>query len=291
MVKAAVLGIDQVAHGPRRNGSDLAPQDLFFNFANPAAARGYPRQGAADQMALLRFAPTVSFDAGTSPTGTAFALGAPVGYWGHSQGATLGGIAVPYGDWAGVLMSGQGASLRDALVTKRSPVNIAAVVPWVLGDPRSDGTLVDGAKHPVLSLLQTWIDPADPIAYARLAVSAPPGALAPRHLFQPFGLDDTFTPVQVQEAYAAGAGLELAAHDSSVTTPHDIGWPALQTMPTPISGNRVVNATTVTAVVREYAPASGDDGHFVVYDVANARADAERFLAGVLGGTMPRVGQ
>lgn len=291
VVKAAVLGIDQVAHGPRRNGSDLQPQDLFFNFANPAAARGYPRQGATDQMSLLRFVPTVSFDAASSPTGEAFSLGAPVGFWGHSQGATLGGIALPYGAWAGGLMSGQGASLRHALVSKESPVNIAAVVPWVLGDPRNDGTLVDGANHPVLSLLQTWIDPADPVAYARLAVSEPPSGLTPRHLFQPFGLADTYTPDDVQATYAAGAGLELAAHDASVTTPVDIGWPALQPMATPISGNRVVDGTTVTAAVRQYAPASGDDGHFVVYDVANARTDAERFLAGVLGGTVPQVGQ
>ncbi|MBW2523229.1 MAG: hypothetical protein JRI23_03600 [Deltaproteobacteria bacterium] len=291
VIKAAVLGIDQVAHGPRRNGSTASPQDLFFNFKNPAAARGYPRQGAADQMSLLRFVPAVSFDAGSSPTGSAFALGAPIAFWGHSQGATLGGIGVPYGDWAGVLMTGQGASLRKALVTKRSPVDIAAVVPWVLGDPRSDGTLIDGANHPVLTMLQTWIDPADPVAYARLAVSEPPGSLAPRHLFQPFGVEDTYTPPEVQATYAFGAGLELAAHDSSVTTPFDIGWPPLQTMPTPISGNRVVASTTVTAVVRQYAPASGDDGHFVVYDVANARADAERFLAGVLGGAMPQVGQ
>jgi hypothetical protein len=243
-------------------------------------------------MALSRFVPTVSFDAGSSPTGAAFALGAPIAFWGHSQGATLGAIAVPYGDWAGVLFSGQGAALRESMVVKTSPVNIAGIVPWVLSDPRHDGTLQDGPLHPVLSWLQTYIDPADPVAYSRLAVSEPPaGPTAARHMFQPFGHDDTFTPSTVQATYAAGAGLELAAHDPSVTTPVDIGWPPLTPIATPISGNRDLSGTIVTAVVRQYAPASGDDGHFVVYDVANARADSERFLAGVLGGNMPIVGQ
>src|SRR5690606_34419816 len=34
-VPVAVLGIDQVSHGPRRNGSTQSPNNLFFNFMNP----------------------------------------------------------------------------------------------------------------------------------------------------------------------------------------------------------------------------------------------------------------
>ena len=51
-----------------------ANNDLFFNFANPKAALGNPQQGAAEQMALLRFVPTVTFDQQSSPTGEAFSL-------------------------------------------------------------------------------------------------------------------------------------------------------------------------------------------------------------------------
>ena len=45
----AVLGIDQVDHGTRRGGSTDTPDHLFYNFANPGAARGNPLQAAADQ--------------------------------------------------------------------------------------------------------------------------------------------------------------------------------------------------------------------------------------------------
>ncbi len=289
VVAAAVLGIDQVQHGPRRGGSTASPNDLFFNFANPAAARGNPRQGAADQLSLLRFVPTVTFDAGTSPTGAAFSLAPSPAYWGHSQGATVGAIALPYGaTWSGAVVSGAGGSLIDAMLHKTSPVNISAVVPFVLSDVGSDGTLRGGTNHPVLSVLQTWIDPADPLSYARLASKAPPTGIAAHHLFQPYGLGDTFSPPETERAYAIGAALGLAAHDASVGTPDDIAM--LTELPVPVSGNLTTNGKTVTAIVRQYAPASGDDGHFVAFDVPSARADVERFLAGAMSGIVPRVG-
>ena len=62
-----VLGIDQVQHGPRRGGSTASPNDLFFNFTNPAAARGNPLQGAADQVGLGRLA--ASLDVTAAETG------------------------------------------------------------------------------------------------------------------------------------------------------------------------------------------------------------------------------
>jgi len=288
-VRAAVLGIDQVEHGPRRGGSTQSPSDLFFNFANPAAALGNPQQGAADQMALLRFVPTVSFDQASSPTSEAFSLSSTVAFWGHSQGATEGGIATPYGDWAGVLFSGQGAALRDSLVTKTSPVNIAGLIGFVLSDFDSKGQLRHGARHPVLNVMQHYIDGADPIAYGRLLASTPPSSMAARNVFQVYGIGDTFTPSQVQANYALSASLGLVEPDASVSAPEDIG--SLTPITPPASGNLTVNSNTVTALTREYQQMSSDDGHFVVFDVAAARGDAERFLAGALGGITPIVGQ
>ena len=59
----AVLGYDQVEHGPRRGASTASPNTLFFNFANPAAARGNPMQGAADVITMGRFAKTIALPA------------------------------------------------------------------------------------------------------------------------------------------------------------------------------------------------------------------------------------
>jgi hypothetical protein len=51
-----------------------------------------------------------------------------------------------------------------------------------------------------------------------------------------------------------------------------------------------VNGKVVTAFVRQYAPSSSNDGHFVVFDVPSATADAQRFLAGALSGIAPHAG-
>jgi hypothetical protein len=287
VVKAAVVGIDQVMHGPRRAGSTLTPHDLFFNYENPNAALGNPQQGAADQMSLLRFVPSVSFTLASSPTGEAFSLASTVAFWGHSQGATLGAIATPYADWMGVVFSGQGASLKDSLVTKTSPVNIAGIMPIALQDIDGEGELPYDQRHPVLNLLQQHIDGGDPLAYGRLLAAAPPSGMAARHVLQLYGLNDTYTPGRVQQIYALVSLLGLAAHDSSVLVPDAIG--NLSEFAVPASGNLTINTKVVSAFVRQYE--SNNDGHFVVFDVPSAQGDALRFLAGSLRGVAPIVGQ
>src|SRR5690606_34549028 len=83
-----VLGIDQVAHGPRRGESAESPNDLFFNFGNPAAARGNPIQGAADQISLARFAASLDLSAGDTGADAIKLDPLRLVFFGHSQGAT-----------------------------------------------------------------------------------------------------------------------------------------------------------------------------------------------------------
>ncbi len=195
----AVLGIDQVETGTRRGASTDSPDDLFYNFGNPGAARGNPIQGAADQASLLVLARSLSLDA--SLTGSAIKF-ASIAFWGHSQGATEGGIALPYvNGYAAAVLSGEGASLIDALLTKTNPVDIADVVPAVIQDPAVN------EYHPVLALLQAALDPADPLNHAAAIAFAPLGdAGAPKHLFQPYGLDDTYAPPVTQATFAISRG-------------------------------------------------------------------------------------
>ncbi len=276
-VHMAVLGIDQVEHGPRRGSSTQSPDNLFFNFANPAAARGNPLQGAADQMALARFAKSINLAAASSPTGADIQVGA-LAFWGHSQGATEGAIAMPYtAGPLGALLSGEGASLIDALVHKTSPVNIAAALPFVLADPHV------GTSHPVLTLLQNAIDPADPLNHA-VAIASAPGAGLGKHVFMPYGQKDTYAPVEVQQTYALAAKLGLIAAAPSVTTPDAIG--GLTPVAAPASAN--LNGNLLSGFVREYAPTT-QDGHFVVFDDPNGKKDADHFLADVLLGKVPQI--
>jgi len=288
-VAFAVLGIDQVEHGPRRGSSTDSPDNLFFNFANPDAARGNPIQGAADQLSLAKFA--ASLDVTAADTGGAAIKVDPnaVVFFGHSQGSTEGSLALPYTDvYKAAVLSGDGASLMDALLNKTSPVNIKGALPFVLADYDSKGGLNGGNMHPVLSLLQQWEDPADPLNFARAIGREPVTGMQPKHLFQTYGLGDTYAPPVTLQTFAIAAGLDVAQEDSSVTTPDDLG---ATPKPVPLSGNVMVGGSPYTLAVREYAPPSGDDGHFVVFDVQNANDDATRFLGMAAEGNLPQVGK
>jgi len=261
--KMAVLGIDQVQHATRRNGSTKTPDDLFFNFTNPAAARGNPLQGAADQISLVNVAKQ-------GMNGFKFSK---ILFWGHSQGATEGAIAmtqanVNKSDVSAIVLSGSGASIIDALLTKTSPVNIAAALPFVLNE-----TSGVNDTHPVLSVLQNSIDPADPLNSGRFL---------DKHVFVPYGQKDTYTPSRVQATYILAAGLGIVQPPAGVTD-EPIG--TLVDVAPGTSGN----LSGRTGLTREYVP-SGYDGHFVSQKDNTASENVMHFLEVAAGGTTPPVG-
>jgi hypothetical protein len=275
--KFAVLGIDQVGHGTRRGDSTDTPANIFFNFSNPAASRGNVLQGAADQISLVRFAKSINLPAATSPTGQDIQVGR-VAFWGHSQGATEGSIAMGYTDGVtGALFSGLGGSLIDALLKKKSPVNLAAVAPAVLAENPANVN----SDHPALGMFQNAIDPADPLDHAGAIVTA---TTVPKHVFMPYGQGDTYAPVETQQVYLIAAKLGVAQHPASVTTPDVL---AATLLPIPAGANA---PNGMTAIVRQYTP-NGYDGHFVVYNDPDAKTDADRFLVDALTGAVPHIGR
>jgi len=260
----AVLGIDQVAHGPRRGSSTREPRDIFFNFGNPLAARFGPLQGAADQHALVRLVETLTV------TGASFDP-TKIVFFGHSQGSTEGAMFLAY-DQAikGAVFSGQGASLLDALVTKKAPIDLSSLT-WILLSETSP-TAVD-AWHPALSLLQWWEDPADPLHFAAATTRLP------RNVLMTFGTKDTYTPHATQVTFLAAAGLAFVGSDLETFG----GTPLASAQ-----GNIDIGGVKATAVVRQYAPGAYD-GHFVAFENDTARADITKFLARVARGELPRV--
>jgi hypothetical protein len=289
----AVLGFDEVEHGPRRGGSTASPNVLFFNFKNPDAARGNPMQGAADVISIGRFARSLSIPGGVTGGSAVTTNANAILYFGHSQGSMHGSVGLPYtNDYVAAVLSGNGASIAHALLSKTSPDNIAAAVPLVLGgDFELDGSgkLFGGEDHPVLTLIDQWIGPADPLNFARGTARRLGAGILPKSVLQTYGLNDSYSPPITLQMYALAAGLPLATHDSSVTTPDAFG--GLTEQPVPLSGNFASGGRTVTLAVREYQNATGKDGHFVVFDVASANADAVRFLSMAASGSVPQVGQ
>jgi hypothetical protein len=217
-------------------------------------------------------------------------------FFGHSQGSTHGSLALPYSSiFSGAVLSGNGASIKDALLTKTSPVDIAAVLPFALGDPQitADGMqLAGGQDHPGLTLLSQWIDPADPLHFASVAGRNPAAGQTPKHVFQTYGIGDSYSPPRTMVVYAVAGHLSQAEPDPSASTPDELtDYFGADPVPVPVFGNVTVDTQDVTLVLRQYGPPTGRDGHFVVFDVPAANQDAVRFLGMSALGQVPQVGE
>lgn len=290
VVSFAVLGFDQVQHGPRRGDSRELPDNLFFNFLNPDASQGNPLQGAVDLISMVRFARTLH-----EGVGPVVIDPARVSIFGHSQGSMHASLALPYiPDVGAAVLSGNGVSLMHGLLTKTLPVNISELVPLLVSDGlRFDaetqsvkGQLPGGTHHPVLSVIQRHIDPGDGVNFARELNS--PSAVHPTHLFQTFGLDDHFSPPETLRIFAGVAGLAVVRADESASPPFDLGpewasYPVTQTTP--------IAESSYTMVVRQYGAPTSSDGHFVAFQVPAAIEDVRQFLAQAALGVAPSVGR
>lgn len=286
----ATLGFDQVQHGPRRGDSEQEPEHLFFNFLNPDASQGNPLQGAADILSVLRFA------------GALNGLNAPVRVdddsvfvFAHSQGSMAASLALPLASGVkAAVLSGNGASLLHGLLTKTQPVDVAGLVPLLINDGvaydaergKLSGKLPGGIHHPVLTLIQHHLDPADPVSFARLLTD--PQAAHPTHVFQTFGLHDHFSPPETLHIFAGVAGLAVARAHESATPAYELGheWDSF-----PLSSNLAVGDAFYTAAVRQYGPMAGEDGHFVAFSVPDAADDIRHFLNSAALGLTPTVGR
>jgi predicted esterase len=254
----AVLGIDQVLHGPR-DPTGASPELTFFNYMNPPAARDNVRQGGADEFQVLRLA-----RAGIGPLRFDPQR---IYFMGHSQGGITGPpflAAEP--DVPAAVLSGAGGHLVLSLLHKTQPVDLPALLRGLLGEDLDE-------SHPVLNLLQTYIEPADPLNYGRLFFREPPAGMRPKSIYQSMGLVDHFTPVPTIAAFALAMGVDAVAPLLEPIPGLDLTGRA--PVARPVAGN--VAGGAATGVLAQYS-AGGGEGHFVLFRVAQAQRDHVRFL-------------
>ena len=272
----AFLGYDGVMTGPRQGGAgDQDPDTLFFNFANPVAARDNVLQGAADLFALVRALGTVSLPKLPEAADTTHFDATKVYFLGHSQGSIVGIPAAAYEPGlAGMVFSGAGGDLRESLLTKQNPVDIADLTPYVLEDTQVDVT------HPALNMFQAFIERADPVNYGALLLSNLPTGIVARPLVQTYGLGDTYAPLLGLQAIASSIGLQPVA-----PVPGSMPWPSSTGLALPLSGNFDTSSGMVTAALLEADPKGAYDGHFVLFDDPALQKRVMQFLGTAATGT------
>jgi hypothetical protein len=290
----AVISFDNVLHGPRAidftsaNALDtrklvdttdltsasveqalgyVSPGSLFFNLVNPIASRDNVLQGSADLFHLTHLLTTEA--EATTPT-----LNVPgmditfdknnIFYMGHSQGTT---IVYPYLEQElnlkGVILSGAGADLSLSILNKTKPLDIGQVIGTLFAEQNL------GRIHPVLGMFAQVFGPADAVGYARNLLTTAPsvgpsGSLQGILMFS--GIDDSFTPIQTQEALIKSVGLPKIASGETV------------------SANKSIGSKSLTIGVVQLTPESGD-GHFVMQSHSQAAAPVTHFLQTALTGT------
>jgi predicted esterase len=260
----AMISIDQVLHGPRAPAGTNV-ELAFFNFQNPVAGVANVKQGALDDYQLLRLVKSV--DGSTTP----FKFDPKRIYFkGHSQGGLTGPLflaAEPEVNTA--VLSGAGAVLIESLLNKKSPVDISQVVSVLVSD-----TVID-EFHPFLSMVQMYFESSEPANYARLLFREPPAGFAPKSIFQSLGIVDTFAPIPDLRALSLAMGVQ----------PVEPQWVPIDGLALagqkwalpPQVGN--VAGGAATGVVLQYLQDGDNDGHFVIFDVPQAKAQSNRFLA------------
>jgi hypothetical protein len=266
----AVMGIDQLHHDPRVPGiSDEATQIAVYNVINPQAFRFNALQAALDVVQQARMAVTLEIPAEVAGRAEPVYFDPEKIYFmGHSQGGQNGPLFLAIDDAAkGGMLSGAGAQFTLALLEKVEPLNIPEILAGALFLPgaTTEEKLANenvSPEHPILNLLQSWMDVADPVNYAHRFFRDPRPGFAPKHIFMTEGIDDSYTPPPSIEALAIAAGIPLL---QPVLVPiEEMARVGEVPVCPPVSENA---ESSVTAGLSQYlsTDVGASDGHFVTF--------------------------
>lgn len=298
----ASMGVDQIFHGARPGTPDDRSQIgiLFFNVQNVIAARTNARQSAIDevQRARLFTESRMTVPASVSGTGAEIRFDASkLMFFGHSQGGLNGPLYFAADDSArGGVLSGSSAVMSITLLEKTKPApSVAGLVTTVFLGLHEEEVDEVSEFHPAISLAQTIVDVVDPIHYARRVVLEPREGFAPKSVYMteginPDGTGDNYAPPHGIEMHALAMGLPPQSPGQRPI--EELRWGGVGPVSPPaagLAGN--LAGGRASGVLAQWPVPEGDDGHFVVFDVPEATAQAHGFLRNLADEPAGRVPQ
>jgi hypothetical protein len=270
----AVMCYDGVAHGPRvPAGTD--PNVTFFNLFNIVAGRDNVRQGGADNVVMTKLLRSgLSIPTGVASTPAAITFDRDkVAFLGHSQGGLVGAPynATESGIKAAVF-SGTAGILTITLLVRKYPLDFPGLIRTLLQLP--DSEMLD-EMHPVLNLLQTFIEPADAVNYGASYLSDPAGGVG-RDMLLIEGFNDMDSPAAGHEAFAAAARIPVVS--PYYRTSYVSQLLGLAPQQAPVMANVTTPDGNVTAGQIQYP----HDNHFALFDNPDANMRYAEFLRSAL---------
>lgn len=287
--------------GGLRNPDGADEQFAIFNVGNPSALRDNVRQSAVELALAAHVVDGISIDVSSCPD-----LAAPLdrasldsgtlALFGHSMGATIAPLALALEPrYGATVLSGAGGSYIENVLFKQQPLPVRPLAELFLEYSFIDRQLAYG--DPAIMLFQWVAESADPPVYAEEIVGGR-GAL-PRHVLMVQGIVDHYILPPIANATSLSFGLDLGtpALDSTVSEldafdalADVIAYSGRGLVPLPASGNRLrAGASPATMVVVQHAADGIEDGHEVLFQRADARAQMRCFLAGFASGQPPTV--
>lgn len=301
----AVLSIDAVAHFERSGvenidqelldfvagfGADAVTQlktvvkegGLFYNFANAYAATGNVIQSGFDYIWLAKVASASTLQVPID--GKTYSVSfdpKKIFYYGHSQGATTGPLAVLTTQFAAFFLSATGGHLTQTALNKGDDAD-AVPIKMVVSYGVCDKTL--DLHHPMLAVLQISGEASDPINYAPLFTHWQ-SEWGFKQLFATQGINDHYVPPPASEALTTAARLMQVG-------------PALkdvfgQTLlgQTPTTSDLSGNFGAFTGGFKQYTckDVCGEEDHWVNLDVKQAVADWQLYFSTLLSDPVPTI--
>lgn len=302
----ASMGVDQIFHGtrpgaPKGENADFQTALLFFNALNLTAARTNSRQSALDEVQRARlFTETqIRILAKDAADGQEVRFdGSKLMFFGHSQGGLNGPLFLAAdGGARAAILSGSSSIMSITLNEKTKPEpSIVELVRFLfLGLPGEEGNEVN-AFHPAISLAQTLVDVTDPVHYARYIIQEPRAGFGPKSIYMseginPDGTGDNYSPPKGIEGQAIAMGLPLMQPQQHAIQELSWGGPGTAEIPTMgLKGNLAKGQAT--GGLMQFAVPADSDGHFVIFDVEEARVQSSDFLrsaADAIPGVIPPI--
>jgi predicted esterase len=298
----ASMGVDQIFHGTRPGAPALTDPDrdskialAFFNLSNADAARTNTRQSGIDEIARAHLIKSggLVVSAAVSATKADITFDPDrIAFFGHSQGGLNGPMLLATDDRAkGGVLSGAGSAISYSLLMKVKPDPCVSCLVKAFLQVSAENEDELGPLHPALSLVQTVVDPADPVHYYGALARSPFAGLSPKSIYMTEGIaadgtGDNYAPPRTIEAGAIAGGFPLLSpvvFDVPEITKLDGVAPVMG----PLKGNAAGGKATVA--LAQFTPPAGVDGHFVVFDVPKAKATAASFCQSLLTEDVPTI--
>ncbi|MEE2900995.1 MAG: hypothetical protein VYC39_01640 [Myxococcota bacterium] len=270
----AIISYDPTLHGPR-DPTNSDERLTFFNLFNILAARDNVRQAAVDLMMLSQLLKD-GFSLPSRVTRRNYDAKfdtSRMGFLGHSQGGLAGSPFLSVdSDIKVAVFSGTSGVLNITLQERKDPVDFEELLRGLLAIPAEE--VVDDF-HPVLNLIQTFIDPADPISYGSNYLHSPAGGVLRDYLFIE-GFKDSASPARGHEALASAVGAPLVAPFFRVPYAAELVGPSPVEAPT--SGNILSEGGNVTVGLIQYP----EQDHWPIFDDLDANRRYTEFIRSAL---------